>query len=93
MLDKDFVSIGSVTVGLVLIGINFLSLSLSLSLFFFLFFFYSSCPIILSGHRSLPFQEATNENAISPAFFHCGNELDSNLDMPPLPESIDLDLP
>lgn len=45
-------------------------------------FFYSSCPIILLGHRSLPFEEGTNKIAIS---LNCGNEFESNLDTSPPP--------
>lgn len=48
------------------------------------FFFYSSCTIILLGHRSLPFEEGTNKIAIS---LNCGNEFESNLDMSPPGES------
>lgn len=47
-------------------------------------FFSSSCPLILLGHRSLPFEEGTNKIAIS---LNCGNEFESNLGMSPPGES------
>lgn len=88
LVEEEVVSIAncdSVMVGLTLNQIIYR--------FLFLFFvFYSSCPIILLGYHSLPFQEGTNKIAISPGFSTVEMSLKAIWTCHPQ-ERVDIDLP
>lgn len=88
LVEEEVVSIDncdSVMVGLTLIRM--------ITDFFFPFFvFYSSCPIILLGYHSLPFQEGTNKIAISPSFSTVEMSLKAIWTCHPQ-ERVDIDLP